>query len=284
MSLTAFGLLIAAAAIHTGWNLLLKQAGETYIATWWALVVATICFFPLLLRGPLFSIDVWPYAIGSALVGTAYYLTLATVYGKGDFSLVYPVARGAAPALLAVWSVLFLNEQPHLMGVVGLIVVVFGLVVVGSTAWRTEQQVAPRASSVCLSLLVALFISIYSVVDAVAVQFAHPLPYTVMVFGLTTMLVTPVVFKRYGWDALRAEWGMYWPRIILIGCLMLISYNLVLAAYAHTLVSYAGAIREISIVFAALAGWQWLGEGFGVLRASGAIIIFGGIVLISIAS
>src|SRR5262249_61149302 len=59
------------------------------------------------------------------------------------------------------------------------------------------------------------------------------------------------------------------------------AYILVLQAYRIASVSYAGAIREISVVFGALAGWRWLGEGFGLPRTIGALLIFLGILVIA---
>ena len=67
-----------------------------------------------------------------------------------------------------------------------------------------------------------------------------------------------------------------------MGVLTQLTYLLVLQAYAIGRVGYAGAIREVSVVFAALVGWRWLGEGFGSLRTAGAALIFAGILVIAL--
>ena len=67
----------------------------------------------------------------------------------------------------------------------------------------------------------------------------------------------------------------------LMGLLTFLAYSLVLTAYSMTQVSYAGAIREVSIVIAALAGWGLLGEGLGKVRVVGAAVVFAGILLIA---
>ena len=72
-------------------------------------------------------------------------------------------------------------------------------------------------------------------------------------------------------------------RILAVGVLILLTYAMVLAAYSAGRVGYAGAIREVSVVFAALIGWRWLGEGFGSVRLVGALLIFAGIVMIAVA-
>jgi drug/metabolite transporter (DMT)-like permease len=91
------------------------------------------------------------------------------------------------------------------------------------------------------------------------------------------------VLMRYSRQVVVAEWRANWPRIIMVGMLTLLAYVLVLQAYAIGRVSYAGAIREVSVVFAALVGWRWLGEGFGAARTAGAMLIFAGILVIAVA-
>jgi drug/metabolite transporter (DMT)-like permease len=285
MPLFALGLLLTAAILHATWNLLLKQAGDKYIVTWWALLVGSLCFLPVLLIGQPLPTAVWPYALGSATFEAAYFGILSAAYRNGDFSLVYPIARGTAPAFLFGWSILFLDEYPSVAGAVGLFIIVSGLVIVGSSAWwNTQRRNPPSLIAVGLALLVALCISLYSVIDGAAVQFVQPVPYTALVFALTTVLITPVVIKRYGWSLLKSQWCLHWQRMSLVGALTLISYMLVVAAYTLAPVSYGGAIREISIVFAALVGWHGLHEDFGAARMIGAIITFGGIVVIAIAA
>jgi drug/metabolite transporter (DMT)-like permease len=130
---------------------------------------------------------------------------------------------------------------------------------------------------------VALCISIYSVIDAAAVQLMAPAPYTVLVFGLTAVLVTPAVLLRYGYHSVVVVWRAHWKGICLVGILMLLTYMLVLQAYTLAHVSYVGALREVSIVLAALTGWLWLKESFGTIRTIGALLIFLGMLVIAAA-
>jgi uncharacterized membrane protein len=115
-----------------------------------------------------------------------------------------------------------------------------------------------------------------------AVHLTAPMPYTVLVIGLSTLFISPILLLPYGRKAIVAEWRTHWLLIIIAGILMLLSYMLVLQAYSIARVSYAGAIREISVIFAALIGWHWLREDFGAMRTVGAILIFIGILVIAI--
>src|SRR5215207_2205168 len=156
MSLTALILLVVAAALHTGWNLLVKRAGEKQIFTWWAMVVGTACFAPLLAFSAPLPAVIWPYVLASALVETIYYLALLRAYTIGDFSLVYPLARGAAPAFLALWAALFLGERPHAGGIAGLALLLVGLLLVGGAARRAALRQAAEASTPVLQSSAAM--------------------------------------------------------------------------------------------------------------------------------
>ncbi len=281
---TALGLLLVAAGLHAGWNLLVKRAREKQVFTWWALIVGAVGFAPLVVVSWPFPLYIWPYVVCSALVEAVYFITLTRAYENGDFSLVYPIARGAAPAFLTLWAVIFLGDRPRPIGLVGIALLVLGLIVVGGKSWWSLKKRSVLASSaIALALGTAFCISIYSAIDGAAVHRVDPLPYTVLVIGLSAVFITPVVLMRYGGHGMVAEWRTNWLRIVLVGILSLLSYMLVLQVYSIAHVSYAGAIREISVVFAAFLGWRLLGEDFGIIRVAGSALIFAGILVIAVA-
>lgn len=284
MSLAALGLLFAAAVLHAGWNLLVKRAKQKQVFTWWAILVGVICFSPVLVVNRPLPLQIWPYVAGSALFEALYFVGLTRAYDLDDFSLVYPLARGTAPALLIVWAALFLGEQPRPAGLAGLTLLVLGLIIVGGAAWWSQRQIAtPSLLGVAIALATACCISIYSAIDGAAVHLVPSAPYTVVILGLSMLLIAPALLLHYGPRAVFAEWRTNWPRIILVGILSVASYGLVLYVYSFARVSYAGAVREISIVLAAFIGWRWLGEGFGHIRLIGAVLIFAGILVIAVA-
>jgi drug/metabolite transporter (DMT)-like permease len=284
---TALALLLIAAVLHATWNLFLKRAREKQIFTWCALLVGSICFAPFLVQVGSFPSRIWPYVISSAIFEVVYYLMLIRAYQNGDFSLVYPMARGSAPVFLTVWATLFLGERPRLYGLIGIGLLVLGLIIVGGKSWWTLRSLRKTASlhssGLVLALGVACCISIYSAIDGAAVHQVAPLPYTVLIITLTGLLLTPVVLLRYGGKAIATEWRTNWTRIVLVGILSLLTYMLALLAFSIARVSYAGSIREISVVFAAFLGWRWLGEDFGMIRVIGSIFIFAGILVIAVA-
>jgi drug/metabolite transporter (DMT)-like permease len=284
VSLAALLSVIVAAAFHTAWNLRVKQVDAKHLFTWWALVIGPLLFLPLLAQSLPIPATIWPYAVASALVEAAYFMALIHAYDRSDFSLVYPIARGGAPGLLAVWAALFLGESPHLIGIAGLAVLLLGLMAVGGGSWWAHRNIAQLGlGGIGAAIGVALCISIYSVIDGAAVQFMAPAPYTELVFGLTAVLVTPAVFARYGYASVVAVWRAHWRGILWVGILMPLSYMLVLQAYTMAQVSYVGAMREVSVVLAALVGCLWLKESFGTIRTIGSMLIFLGMLVIAVA-
>src|SRR5712692_3581088 len=153
MPLTAIGLLLVAAMMHTTCNMIVKRAREKQVFTLCSTVAGVIIFSPLLLTSATLPISVWPYLVSSALVEAIYYITLIRAYENGDFSLVYPIARGAAPAFLVLWTALFLGERPRFYGLIGIALLVAGLVVVGGKTWWTLRKTsALKTSALALAL------------------------------------------------------------------------------------------------------------------------------------
>jgi drug/metabolite transporter (DMT)-like permease len=282
--LTALGLLLVAAVMHTTWNLFVKRAKEKQVFIWCSLIAGVIIFSPLLFSSSLSLTFTWPFIISSALVEAIYYITLLRAYENGDFSLVYPMARGAAPAFLLIWATVFLGERPRLFGLIGIALLVIGLIIVGGkTWWGLRKTSGLNKSALALAICVACCISVYTAIDGAAVHHVSPLPYTVLVIALTVVFITPAVVMRYGNTAIVDEWRANWIRITIVGLFTLLAYILALKAYTITRVSYAGSVREISVVFATFVGWRWLGESFGAIRLVGAMFIFAGILVIAFA-
>jgi drug/metabolite transporter (DMT)-like permease len=281
--LAALGLILSAAVMHAGWNVMVKQAKQKQVFMWCGLVVGTLLFIVVPVLSTPLPLRAWPYILSSALMEALYFIALTWAYDIDDFSLVYPLARGTAPVFLMLWTALFLGESPHLTGVLGIILLVIGLVIVGSGSLKGQLPKKNFSSKgIIAALLTAICISIYSAIDGAAVRFVSPASYTIVVLGLSALFTAPAIMARYGWQAVTIEWKASWWRILIVGVLMMCTYIVVLWAYSITRVSYAGAVREVSVVFAALIGWLWLGEGFGPTRTLGATCIFAGILVIAL--
>ena len=307
---TALALVLAAGLLHASWNLILKRSSERVLVAAWAMLLGAVAFVPTLAPAWPPPPGVWPLVGASAVVYVAYYGCLARAYGDGDFSLVYPVARGTAPAMLALWTVLFLGERPSSVGVLGIATILCGLIVlggaplwsrlassragegngvrtgadssIGTPAGQRWRQLRAHARGSGSAFLVAFFISVYSTLDGAAVRQWVPMPYLVLVFGLSGLAFVGILATRDRKRTFRVLRTHFRP-IAMIAVLTLVAYGLVLRAFQIAPISYAGAAREVGIVFGALAGWLLLGERFGRIRTVGAVLVFAGIGLLALA-
>jgi drug/metabolite transporter (DMT)-like permease len=228
--------------------------------------------------------SLWLFSIFSGILETLYFLLLMYAYTDHDFSLIYPIARGAAPALVVIWAALFLREIPTMGGLFGILLIVLGMVIIGSTSLLQNRENKPHLKGIILALGVALIISIYTIVDGTAVKQVPEaaLPYALSMFGIVPLLTTPVVVRRYGWGAFAQAWREQPWRLILGGILGVVAYTTALFAYSFAPLNYSESIREVSVVIGAFLGWRFLREKMGGYRLLGAVVIFAGILLIAI--
>jgi len=269
MPILAIALLFLSATLHTLWNLLLKQSGHKFIASWWIVVIGALIFLPGLFFIGLPPRDIWLFAFGSAGLEAAYMLTLSLAYRNSDFSLVYPMARGTAPAFLLLWSLLFLNEKLTGWGLVGLVLIISGLILSGTSSLIQNRKNVPNIKGIVAALGTAFFISTYTFVDGIAVKRTPSLPYGILMFSLIPLWLTPVVLRRYGWSQVIGEWISQPGRFLVAGFFGVLAYLIALYAYSFAPISYSGAIREVSVVLGALAGWYFLKEKLGPVRVIG---------------
>ena len=282
MSILALALLLSSAVLHALWNLILKQSPEKYVAMGWQVIISGVLSLVVLFFTGLPPRSMWLYAGISMTLEAIYFTLLSFAYSDHDFSLVYPVARGSAPALVVLWSFIFLHEIPSAWGFLGILLIICGLVIIGSTNLLQPHQNKLQFKGIAIALLIALVISIYTLIDGFSVKHGPALPYGLLMFTLVPVLTTPVMLGHYGWQKFRSGWRLQPARLLLIGLLGVVAYLFALFAYSLAPVNYSEAIREVSVVLGAFAGWQFLGEKLGKIRVLGAAVIFAGIVLIAV--
>jgi drug/metabolite transporter (DMT)-like permease len=282
MPILAILLLLTSAVLHALWNLLLKQSPVKYVAMGWQVIISGVISIAVLLITGLPPRSMWLFALISMTLEALYFVLLSLAYSDHDFSLVYPVARGAAPALVVLWSFLFLREIPSTGGLIGIFTIICGLVLIGATSLFQPHAGRLQFRGIAIALLIALVISIYTLIDGFAVKHGPALSYGLTMFMLVPVLTTPFLVRHYGWERFVEGRRKQPARLILVGFLGVIAYLFALFAYSLAPVNYSEAIREVSVVMGAFAGWQFLGEKLGKIRVLGAGVIFAGIVLIAV--
>ena len=283
MPILALVLLFLSASMHAVWNFLLKSAEEKYVAMGWQTILSgALALVVMVFYSGLPPREMWLFAVISMLLEAIYFILLCIAYSDHDFSLVYPIARGAAPALLVLWTAIFLHEQLTAGGYIGLGMITIGMMVIGGTTLLQSKGEKVHLKGILTALTVALVISLYTFIDGKAVKSGPALPYGLSMFVMLPFVVTPYVANQYGWDSFGRVWKKNRNYLLIGGVLGLIAYMLALFAYTFAPLSYSGAIREVSAVIGAFLGWQFLKEKMGGIRVAGSAIVFAGVMVIAI--
>lgn len=270
--LLATVLSLTAAVIHAGWNLVAKRAtGDRYMVLWAQFTAGGLVALPLLVGYQLLFGMPWQGYAWAALSGAThmpYTWLLAKAYTHGDFSVSYPVARGGGAALAAVGGVLFLADHLTALEVVGIAVVVTGLTLLAKGA---------SATNLAMALAVAGTIGVYTVLDAKGARTTGTIAYvfaTIVGSGVSNTVFSLATGRRRDMvEMMRVNWR----RAVVTGVASMVTYGLVLVAVQHAPVGYVTALRESSVVLAALAGWKLLGEGDHRRRIAAAGVVFAGL-------
>jgi drug/metabolite transporter (DMT)-like permease len=258
--------------VHAAWNLLLARARDPQAATALAGAFGALVFLPVAVATWDVDSGVAPYAAVSALLELGYLALLAYAYTRADLSAIYPIARGSAPVLVLIGSVVALGASPSPAQVAGVVAVAVGVLLVRGLR-RTAQ-----GGAAALGLGVGALIAAYTVVDKKGLEFAAPLPYLELV-------IAPSAFAYLAWmahargRAIRAAWG---PSTALAGLGMLGAFGLALAALKLGPAAGVAAVRETSILIATAFGAVFLREPVGGLRAAGAVAIVLGVIAVAL--
>jgi drug/metabolite transporter (DMT)-like permease len=264
---------LGAGFLHALWNALLKAAaGDPLLDT--ALIVAgsSLVAATVLPWVPVPDRAAWPFIALSAAIHFAYYVTLAGAYHRGDLSFAYPLMRGFAPLIVTVLGVLFLGEHPGASALAGILLISVGIIAI---AWFASGRHPPAAAGWALAN--AAIIAAYTLVDGAGVRASgHAAGYVTWLIALEGPPFLLWVLARRGAPAARYV-ATRWRRGIAGGAASLAAYGIVLWAMTRAPVAAVAALREVSVLFAALMGALVLKEGFGWRRMAGAATVVAGV-------
>ena len=285
----ALVLVLASAAAHATWNLLLKKAHRQEVFAWWlsgfglfgALPIAVVLAF----RTSFEIVGIW-YVIATVVLHICYFLFLGRSLARSDLSLVYPIARGFGPGLVPILAVFALGETVTPVAWVGIGAVVVGIY---TTAWWGQlRQFTTRATlfanlpGLGYALLTGICISLYTIVDKRGVAHVSPFLYLYLMTAGVAVGWLPYIIRNYGVAGIVQEWRGGWRSVIVASALLFLAYGLVLTAMSITDVSFVAPVREVGLLFALALGAIVLKEWVTRGRVIGAVLIVAGVVLITL--
>lgn len=265
MTLTVFAMVLAAALLHAVWNALVKVNGDRLVIV--AVIMSSqtlICLFLLPFVG-LPDLDAWPYILGSAVLHNGYCLFLVMAYRHGDLSHVYPIARGSAPLIVAVLSMMIVGEFLSRQAMLAVILVTLGVMSLALTRGASGFR---ESRAVLFALGTGIFIASYTVVDGMGARVngnAHVYTFWLLALhGIPFAVLTAWVRKR----RLAAQVRQVWRSGLSAGIASMLAYWIVIWAMTMAPLALVSALRETSVVFAVLFGVVLLKERLDLVRVA----------------
>ena len=279
MSGTVFAVVLLAAVLHALWNAIVKHGGDPFLRLAIVALTGSAMMVPVAPFVAPPDPASWPWLAGSVVTHIFYYVLLCLGYLKGDLGLVYPVARGVAPPAVTILAALVAAELPGPWGLAALALVTTGIVAIA----RTGAKVPAQRRSLVFAIGCGITIAVYTLFDGMGIRRSgSELGYIAWLFlidGLPFGLVV-LWLQRAKLRSFLANG--FWPTVG-GGVMSFLAYALVIWAMARAPMAFVSALRETSVVLAAILGTKLLGEPFGRQRIGAASLVAGGIVLLKLA-
>lgn len=269
---------LGAALAHATWNAMIKSSRDVLLDLTLVTSLAGLAAAPLLLFVEPPARVSWPYIAASVVTHVAYYVALVGAYRAGDLSHGYPIMRGLAPLIVSVCALAWLDEAPAPTVWAGVLLICGGVLSLGLVGfhWR-ESRV-----STSWAFANAVIIAVYTLIDAAGVRASgSPAGYVLWLFVLDAL-----PFPFMVWMSRRSQLVAYarrfWLRGLVGGALSAGAYGIALWAMTRAPVAAVAALRETSVIFAALIGAWLLKEGHIARRVAGAVTVAAGVVALKI--
>lgn len=269
-------LILCAALLHALWNAMVKGAGDQ------PMTMGLVNFGHFLLGIVLVfafaapAAESWPFLIGSTIIHFFYYGFLLLAYRHGDLSQVYPLARGVAPVLVALGGWSLAGETLPFSAWVGIALVCGGIAIL----FLGRRQVSFHSTALVAAFMTGLIIAAYTVVDGLGVRASRsPFGYIGWLFVLESVsAVFLLIWRR---ESVRRASMRTLAAGTTGGLLSAIAYGLAIYAMSLTQLANVSAIRESSVIMAALIGVIWFGERPWKARVIAAVVVATGIIVLA---
>lgn len=268
MSSWVVGLVLISALMHAGWNFLVKKSDDSQLDT--ALFslgcsLIALCLLPFV---PLPDPACLPWLMITLAVHVAYFLTLAAAYQHTDLSLAYPLMRGFAPVLVALFAAMS-GEMLNAHQWMGISLIALGILVPTLTGKPWGNRLG-----LYFALLNAIIIALYTYLDGVGVRLSgNAISYTLWLFLFNSWGILGILIWRRGLSVVFLRARSDWRTALTGAALSMGSYGIVLWAMTQAAIPAVAALREVSVIFAALLGTWFLKEKMGRWRILGAGLV-----------
>lgn len=289
MNATALAMVLAGAVCHAIWNVIAKKTSGGPGFVWLYGAVSLLAAVPPGIwtawnHGQHFDAIMWLAALTSGLVHVLYSIVLQKSYKVGDFSTVYPIARGTGPLLTVLIAVFLLGEHPSAIGWMGISGILLGIFVSSGRLMRSEGiDIRRRRLGLIWGLFTGAFIAAYTVIDGWSIRSLGMNPILFYCVGLVfrTLLLAPLAASSG--RALISQWKAQWRHVIAVGLLSPAAYLLILFALQSAPLTYVAPIREISMLVGTILGGRLLKEAIHTPQIVGVFLMLLGVTALAVA-
>jgi drug/metabolite transporter (DMT)-like permease len=279
LSLEVSFAVLFAALLHASWNALIKGSADVLLKTAAIVFTAGLVTLPFIFVLPPPAPASWPYLAGSLLTHVLYYYFMVQAYRAGDLSLAYPLMRGTAPLITALLGAALLRELPGPITMLGIVLISAGIF---ALSYRPLDH-KPARAAVGFALANALVIAIYTVIDGTGARLAGNVwSYIVWLFVLDMIPFTLFILATRRREFIAFMAAQPWKSLA-GGAASAGAYAIALWAMTKAPVAMVAALRETSVLFAALIGARMLHERLTPLRWVGVGIVVMGVMALKLA-
>jgi drug/metabolite transporter (DMT)-like permease len=287
-------LIVVSALLQAALNVPIKGSERKIAYVTLASLISLFLYLPLFMWGRILldehvyptSLWSWTGIAACGVIGAVYYLFIGGAYDKGDLSVVFPVTRGFGPIFILIFALILLKERISYLGLLGILITVFGSYVVHLPSFRSSDLFSPfkafKSKTFLFSMGAGACTAAYSLINKKNLQVLEPftLYYLILVFMTLFLLFYLLVGRRK--HEMNQELKPNFKSVFLFGFFNFISSLLVLYALKMSKVSYLGAARNVSIVLGVILGCFFLKEGYGKIRFFASLLILTGIFMLSV--
>lgn len=273
---TLYALVLVAAVAHASWNAMVKSSGDRLLMLTSIRVVGLLAGLTVAALVPLPSTESIPFLLAAAAIHYLYYALMLNAYRVGDMSQVYPIARGIAPLLVALLAAVLAGEFLGPLSALAVLVLSIGIFFLALSGHTVNRK------AVVLALLTGVAIAGYSFLSGLGIRKSQSLlGYIAWLEIATGVGMASVAYVRR--KSVLVEFARtQWRSGLIAGSLSVTGYAIALWAMSVLAMAPVVALRETSVVFAAIIGSVFLREGFAGRRVAAAAAVVVGIVLLGI--
>lgn len=266
-------LVLAAAVLHATWHAVIKVGRDRLLTYALISVVAMVPALVVLLFVEPPDPTSWVYLALSGIIHIAYQVFLINTYRFGDLSRTFPIARGTAPVFVALGAAVFAGEIPGAAQCVTL-----ALISIGITSLCVGEGLRDTRG-VTLAVATGLVTATYTVIDGLGVRASQsPLAFIAWIYVIMGVPL-PLVALIWRREKLAGFLRTSWKPGVMAGLFSILSYGIIVWALSLGAMAPVAALREVSVVIAAIIGATFLREPFGRRRILAACLVAIGVVV-----